>query len=190
MNLSRSDDSRDVAGESLARRVSAGSEIALRELYDQYGGLAYSISYKILDDRQDAENTIQDVFVKAWRTIENFDSKRSTLKSWICMITRSACLDRLRKRKNRPDSDKSRVVEFESSHQKSNSLGSGSNMFRDDLLDGLQSLRDDYRTSIELAYFNGYTHREVGKIMGVPEGTAKTFLRRGLAKLREVFELK
>ena len=172
----------------LARRAASGSQAALRELYTQFGSLVYSIAFKVLEDSQEAEEATQDVFVKAWKTIGAFDERRCSVRGWLCVMTRSACLDRLRKRKVRPDQIKSKVTAFEPNRD----AGAASPVRRLDdrserLRELLDGLRPEYRQSIELSYFRGYTNREIAEIMGMPEGTVKSFLRRGLIQLREVF---
>lgn len=172
---------------ALVERAAAGSQSALQELYAEFGALVYSIAYKALEDRHEAEEATQDVFVKAWKTIKTFDPERCSVKGWLCIMARSACIDRLRKRRIRPDQIKSKVAEFEAGHS-----AVSAPVFRVDdqgerLRDLLETLRPEYRESIELSYFRGYTNREIAEIMDLPEGTVKSFLRRGLIKLREVF---
>ena len=178
----------DEEDQILVEELLLHSQAALQKLYDRFGPLVYGITLKFLEDAREAEETTQDVFVKVWRTIAKFDSRRSSLKGWICVVTRSACLDRLRKRHTRPDHIHSNTLEFESMKN----LGDESNIkildTRDSLRESLKQLKSEYRDSLELFYFKGYTQKEIAEILELPVGSVKSYLRRGLVKLRNVFE--
>src|SRR5690606_28395707 len=94
----------------LASQAAAGSEAAMREIYARYSGLVHGLALKMLGDERDAEEVTQDTFLKAWRSIGAFDSDRSSIRGWLCIIARSKSLDRLRRRRVRPDQDRARVV--------------------------------------------------------------------------------
>lgn len=181
------DDEAEERAVKLVERAASGSHAALRALYDQYAPLVFSIAMKILEDKHDAEEATQDVFVKAWKTIGSFDQRRCTVRGWLCVMTRSRCLDRLRKRRVRPDQIKSKVSLFESWHGSEPAVPHQGDDREEQLSRMLSGLRPEYRETIELSYFNGYTVREIAEIKNLPEGTVKSFLRRGLMKLREVF---
>lgn len=181
------DDEAEERALSLAERAASGSHGALRALYDDYSPLVYSIAVKILEDSHEAEEATQDVFVKAWKTIGSFDRRRCTVRGWLCVMARSNCLDRLRKRRIRPDQVKSKVSLFETWHGAEPSAAHGGDERSEQLSRLMAGLRPEYRETIELSYFNGYTVKEIAEIKELPEGTVKSFLRRGLMKLREVF---
>ena len=176
--------------EAALSQVAAGSEAGLRFLYERFGGLVYSLAFKILEDSQEAEEVVQDVFAKAWRLAGGYDSRRSAVKGWLCMIARSACLDRLRHRKRRLDRPINNSVALSHIMDLADPKAGIGTEGDEELAVSLESLRPEYRCSIELAFFKGYSHREIAAAMDIPEGTAKTFLRRGLLKLREVFKSK
>lgn len=164
-----------------------GSTRALKRTYEMYSNYVFGIALKILGNVQEAEEVTQDVFVKVWKNIQQFDSKRSELRGWIYIMCRSASIDRLRKRKSRPDQLHEKSLEFERM-ERSQMVHEPHRLERRDKIDeSLSQLRPEYRRSLELAYFKGYTQREIAEELEVPEGTAKSFLRRGLTKLREVF---
>lgn len=177
---------------ALLAEVASGSQFALRRLYSLYGSLVYSVANRFLGDEQEAEEVTQDVFVKVWRLAESFDESRCSPKGWISMIARSASLDYLRKRNRRPDRMFKNLVEmgFGEALQSQGEKMKDAEDRESRLFEGLAGLREEYRRSVELAYFKGYTQKEIGKVMKVPEGTAKTYVRRGLMKLRELFEVK
>ncbi|MCH6257126.1 sigma-70 family RNA polymerase sigma factor [Puniceicoccaceae bacterium K14] len=178
---------------AIVDEIVGGSQSALRRLYMFYGGLVYSIAYKIVDDTQEAEEVSQDVFVKIWRLADTFDPKKCSLKGWISLIARSSSLDRLRKRNRRPDRVLKKMVNVGIAEIQTLNTNEKSERNREAesvLFEGLATLREEYRQCLELAYFKGYTQKEIGRTLKIPEGTAKTYLRRGLMKLRELFEAK
>lgn len=177
------------ASSRLAVEAAEGSEAAMREIYDRYSGLVHGLALRMLGDEHEAEEVTQDTFLKAWRGIASFDSGRSSLRGWLCIIARSKSLDRLRRRRVRPDQDKARVVcsPAESDFSDERASARLCPERHEALQRSLALLRVEYRSSLELAYFDGYTQREIAEILGIPEGTVKSFLRRGLQQLREIF---
>lgn len=192
MNELLQENRHELDSEAILAEVASGSEKALRSLYDAFGALVFSIASQVLGDRQEAEEATQDVFTKIWRLARSYDKRKSSVKSWIVMLTRSASIDKLRKRSRRPDADTRRTLDvFDYQSQEPESMRSeatGSATLA--LKESLEMLRPEYRASIELAYFKGYSQKEIAAALKMPEGTVKSHLRRGLVKLREVFDSK
>ena len=175
------------SSEELIEALKERSEQALKEAYDLFSPLVYGMALKILRNAQEAEEVTQDVFVKVWRGIEDFDSSRSALRGWICVMARSSSLDKLRRRSVRHDQCYGKRVSSDLLRDLGQADEIGEYESRDAIDSSMSKIRPEYRRSLELAYFKGYTQREIAEIMGVSEGTVKSFLRRGLARLREVF---
>jgi RNA polymerase sigma-70 factor (ECF subfamily) len=169
----------------LARRMQAGEQQALAELYDRYAPLALGLALRVLRDRFAAEDVVHDAFVSAWQRINAFDRARGSLRSWLLTIVRNRAIDRLRGQ--RP------TVEMTVADEQS-LLRTGLNPTSDQALARIsaaelqvvmRTLPEEQREAIELAYFGGWTYREIARITGVPAGTASGRLRLGLAKLRD-----
>jgi RNA polymerase sigma-70 factor, ECF subfamily len=169
----------------LADRIRAGQAQALGELYDRYAGTALAIAMRVVADRTEAEDVVHDAFVAAWRKIDRFDAGRGSLRAWLLTVVRNRAIDRVRARRA--------SVDVEDADKRS-LLRTGPNPTWEDALRrasaaevraALAALPNEQRRALELAYFEGYTYREVAEVTGVAAGTAAGRLRLGLAKLRE-----
>lgn len=170
----------------LAERFAAGDESALRDAYDRYGGAVFHLATSTLANRTDAEDVTQATFVAAWLGHATFDAAKGSLLGWLLGIARRKVVDRLRAvaRDNRitdsvrqlpepppvePDAD--RVVD------------------RLVLADEMAQLPDEQRRMLELAFFDDLTHQQIAAMTGVPLGTVKSHIRRGMASLKRRWEV-
>lgn len=170
----------------LVARIRSGDTEALGELYDRHAAAALAVALRVTADRQEAEDVVHDAFVVVWRKIARFDPERGSLRAWLMTIVRNRAIDRVRAR--RP------AIEIEDADERS-LLRTGPNPTWEQALQrtsaaevraALDSLPGEQRQAVELAYFEGYTYREVAQVTGVPPGTASGRMRLALAKLREV----
>lgn len=168
----------------LAEQLAAGDLGALELLYDRYGGLAYSVSMRVLGDPGKAEDVVQDVFLKLWTNAERFDSNRGSLRTWLLTAVRNRSIDYLRGRGAHERSEKEipdRVV----------AIGQGSDpwlevslaMEREAVRQAVDSLPMEQKQAVELAYFGGYSHVEIAEMIRVPLSTVKGRMRLGMEKL-------
>ena len=167
------------------RRVALGEEDAINELYDRFGGLVFKIAIQFLSNNAEAEDAVQEVFVRLWKTADRFDPRKAKLVTWVMLITRRHLIDRIRRKTVRPKS-----YELGEQHDISaTDAPETSNMLLDErnaaLWKALQTLPEMQRTVIERAYFHGFTLREVRLQINAPLGTVKSALSRGLLRLRE-----
>ncbi|MGH2382188.1 MAG: RNA polymerase sigma factor [Candidatus Limnocylindria bacterium] len=169
----------------LIERVRSGETEALGELYDRHAAAALAVALRVTADRLEAEDVVHDAFVVVWRKIARFDPERGSLRAWLMTIVRNRAIDRLRAR--RPtievgDADERSLLRTGPNPTWEQALQRTS---ASDVRAALASLPEEQRRAVELAYFEGYTYREVAEVMGVPHGTASGRLRLALAKLRE-----
>ncbi len=169
----------------LADRIRSGDVEALGELYDQHASAALATAMRVVGGRDEAEDVVQDAFVTVWRKIAGFDAKRGFLRGWLMTIVRNRAIDRVRARRA--------TVDLDDADERS-LLRTGPNPTWEDAVRrasaadmraAMAQLPDEQRRAVELAYFEGYTYREVAHITGVAPGTANGRLRLALAKLRE-----
>jgi RNA polymerase sigma-70 factor (ECF subfamily) len=169
----------------LAERIRRGDQQALGELYDRYASTALATAVRVVADRQEAEDVVHDAFVAVWRKIDRFDPGRGSLRAWLMTVVRNRAIDRVRAR--RPG------VDIDDADERS-LLRTGPNPTWEAALRGLSavdvraamaSLPDEQRRAIELAYFEGYTYREVAELTRVSHGTANGRMRLALSKLRD-----
>jgi len=167
------------------RRVALGEEAAVAELYDRYCALVFKLSIQFLSNNAEAEDAVQEIFVRLWKTADRFDSRKAKLVTWVMLITRRHLIDRIRKKTVRP-----KQQEFMEQHEVSATESPiPSNISIDErnahLWEALQALSEMQRTVIQRAYFQGFTLREVSRQLDAPLGTVKSALSRGLLRLRE-----
>lgn len=167
------------------QRVAEDDEQAIAELYDRFASLVYRMAFQTMPTRADAEDVVQEVFVRLWRTADRYDPKRAALVTWVMLIARRHMVDRLRRFKTRlspatldeawtppPDED-APIVGMEQDERYAAVLR------RVDMLPELQQI------VVKRAYLGGQTLKQIGMELGVPLGTIKSALSRALVRLRE-----
>jgi len=169
----------------LLHAIARGDEAALATCYDRYRVILFSLILRILHDRQEAEDVLQDVFMQVWRKARDFDESRGRAFTWLVTIARSRALDRLRGAGSRarlqteaaqaPPND---IVDPAAEAQRSEH----GTIVRQ----ALAELSDDQQKALYLGYFEGLTQTEIATRLDAPLGTVKTRMRSGLLKLREL----
>lgn len=171
---------------SLMQRVAANEPEAVAELYDRFGSLVYRLAYQAMPTRADAEDAVQEIFVRLWRTAGRYDPKRAALVTWVMLISRRHLVDRLRRAKARV-----RPSTLDERHQQGavEFVFPGANIERDErmaaLLQRINRLPELQRTVVTRAYLGGQTLRQIGEELDTPIGTIKSALSRALVRLRE-----
>jgi RNA polymerase sigma-70 factor (ECF subfamily) len=163
--------------------VAAGRPEAVQECMTSFGGLIWSLARRMLGSGPDAEDAVQEVFIELWRSAGRFDPARATEDQFVAMIARRRIIDRLRRRTARPE-----PVELpEALPGESQSAELGGVERRDEAqraIDALAGLRPEVRQVVELAVMGGHSHGEVSQATGLPLGTVKSHVRRGLMNVR------
>jgi len=180
----RSDDD-DVA---LGRAFAAGDESALRAAYDRWGGLVHAFCVRSLASRDDAEEATAQVFVNAWRGRDGFDVERGSLAGWLLGIARRVVAD-AHAAAARTRALQEAIEAREGRRPLEDALGPDQLVDRLLVTDAMARLRPEQRQAVGLAFYDGLTHEQVASAMGLPLGTAKTHIRRGLAVLRRRLEV-
>lgn len=163
-----------------------GDDRALAVLYDRYRVLAFSVSYRILDDASEAEEALQESFISIWRGA-GFDPRRGAARSWILGVVRNRSIDALR-RNAKTKSNLSRWSEDEIERAPStDAVPAEQAVAREDarlLRAALSSLPLEQAAVLEFAYFKGLSQQEISRRLSLPIGTVKSRARLGLEKLR------
>ena len=168
-----------------------GVEAALSELYDRYSRTVFGVGLKILGDRSMAEELVQEVFLKVWRSSKTFDSARGSFSSWLYRVTRSVALDLYRKRGRRIRPVSNGDPYLGSARDPS----AGPQEVVDEswlswrVSRALEVLDAPHREVIDLAYFGGLSQREISERTGVPLGTVKTRTASAYKSLRRELTL-
>ena len=170
----------------LMQRIASGDESAIGDLYDRFGSLVYRMAYQTMPTRADAEDAVQEIFVRLWRTADRYDPKRAALVTWVMLLSRRHLVDRLRRSQAR---------------LRTTALGDTGGQTPGDVPSEMKRLEQDerYRDVLELvkslpelqqrvvirAYLGGQTLRQIGEELDTPIGTVKSALSRALVRLRE-----
>jgi RNA polymerase sigma-70 factor (ECF subfamily) len=187
---------RDQDERAVAEAFAGGEDQALRLAYDRWGGLVLGFCRRSLGDPARAEDVTQETFVTAWRGRDRFDLDRGSLPGWLLGIARFKVLDEHRRHARVPTPvDDARSVAGPSVGRDGGDGGAGDDLGAIDaiadrmlLADALDRLPDRPREMIELAFFGDLTHAQIAERCGVPLGTVKSDIRRGLERLRRHLE--
>lgn len=177
------DDLSQASDAALVVAIGRWREDAMAEAYRRHGGAVYGLARRVVRDDGIAEEVVQEVFVRLWSSPDRFDPERGSLRSWLLAQAHGRSIDRLR-------SDGARRQREERDAQRTASAGYDLEREAMDLAvagrvnEAMGTLPVVERQALELAYFDGYTYREVAKILDTPEGTIKSRIRAGLKRLR------
>jgi RNA polymerase sigma-70 factor, ECF subfamily len=171
---------------SLMQRVAANEEAAIAELYDRFGSLVFRMAYQSMPTRAEAEDAVQEIFVRLWRTAARYDDNRSALVTWVMLIARRHLVDKLRRTKARVRAgslDNPLVPAIADREPKPVRAETEERMAA--LMKKIDALPELQRTVITRAYLGGQTLRQIGEELETPLGTIKSALSRALLRLRE-----
>lgn len=180
----------DATDEQLMEGVRAGDGRAIAALYDRYNALVYSLGLRMLNDREGAEELVQEVFLRAWRQAATYQPSLGRLSTWLLGIARNLAVDELRRRGARPQragGDSEEQMATLATPQSDDPAEQASIAARrEEIRRALDALPPAQRQVIEMAYYGGLTQSEIAERLGDPLGTVKTRMRLGTQKLREL----
>lgn len=171
----------------LIERLHQHDQQAFQWLYDQYSPALYGVVLRIVRDDDQAQDLLQDIFVKIWKNLESYDATKGRLFTWMLNVSRNTAIDALRSRKTQPsneirtDEDSVHIVDRQHNTEQPNPDHIG-------LQDVVKQLRPDRKELIDLVYFGGYTHEEAAEELNLPLGTVKTRIRAALHELKQLFK--
>lgn len=176
---------------ALVQAVAEGEGDALGELYDRFSPLLLALGRRILGDAEEAEDVVQETFVHLWRRATRYDPQKSSVSTFLVLVTRSRAIDRLR---TRQVIDRTLgQVGLEPSATLDTSGDGVSRVLnlerRERVRQELATLPDEQRQVLDLAFFDGLTQREIAERTGIPLGTVKTRTLLAMRKLRTVLRL-
>lgn len=169
----------------LMLRVASDDEEAIAELYDRFGSLVYRMAYQAMPSRSDAEDVVQEVFVRLWRTAGRYDPKRAALVTWVMLLARRIMVDRLRRMRARvkPSALEEGWVAAAAPDREPTKVELDERFGL--VMKKIERLPELQQTVVKRAYLNGQTLKQIGVELGVPLGTIKSALSRALVRLRE-----
>ena len=179
------------ADRDLIARAAGGDEAAIAQLYDRYATVLYTVAYRIVGERADADEVVVEAFAQAWREAARFEPGRGSVAAWLTMIARSRALDLVRARARRERITGTAAAD---TPDQPPAMGAWQGDPADSLdrtdrrqqvLAALGELSPPQRQAIELAFFEGLSQSEIAERLKEPLGTVKTRVRLGMQKLRD-----
>ena len=176
---------------TLIQQIGAGDQKAFGILYDRYKTLVFSLAVKIVDSHETAEDITLDVFTQIWKNAKKYHPEKGSVKGWIASLARYRSIDTLRRRKVRSDINRPQWSDVQLEKLPSNDdTGEALELAetRKIVSNVIAMLPEDQQEVLAMAYFKGYTHRQIAKALNEPLGTIKTRIRLGIQKLRQMFK--
>ncbi len=170
----------------LMQAIAEGDELAIDSLYDRFGTFVYRCVRQSLSDQAEAEDAVQEIFVRLWKTADRYDPNRAKLVTWVMLIAKRHAIDRLRRKQVRPTNitlEGDPMARGDAAGRRS--AGEEHDERRTILLDRIRELPALQQEVLTRAYLQGFTLREVAEQLDAPLGTIKSALSRGLARLRD-----
>ncbi|MEM8960720.1 MAG: sigma-70 family RNA polymerase sigma factor [Acidobacteriota bacterium] len=174
---------------ALIRRIADGDQHALALLYDRFSTMLLALARRVLHDDSEAEEILQEAFLQVWRQAGRYDDRRSSVATWLVLITRSRAIDRLRTRQVIGRTLDNLQQETRTAHTSPEGIRSVlDEQRRKRLLGALADLPPEQRQVLELAFYSGMTQSEIAADTGIPLGTVKTRTLLAMKKLRKALE--
>lgn len=178
-----------ISDSALLYRIQKNDQTALTLLYDRYRATLFGLLFRILQNRSEAEDILQEVFFQVWQQANNFDEARGKPYSWLVSITHSRAIDRLRYLKTRTQT----TEKLKTYNPICTSSKIEQNLIfykrRKLVRKALNQLPENQRDLLLMAYFEGYSQSEIAILIGVPFGTVKTRMRSGIKSLRDALSV-
>ncbi|MEL6740199.1 MAG: sigma-70 family RNA polymerase sigma factor [Planctomycetota bacterium] len=170
---------------TILQSIAAGDSTAVQACIDQYAGLVWSLARRLCPKRADLDDAVQDVFVDLWKNAGRFNPELGSETTFVALLTRRRLIDRVRKDARRPNP--SALIE-DSVRAENDSIAESLETAE---LAGrvervLEHLSDEQQRMIRLSLIQGLSHEKISASTGVPLGTVKTHIRRGLIKARDI----
>jgi RNA polymerase sigma-70 factor, ECF subfamily len=177
-----------LADEDLISFVGQGDAEAFTTLYDRHSRAAFSLAYRMMGERQAAEDLAQDAFLKVWRSASSYRAERGSVRTWILSIVHNRGIDQIRSYASRRRTQDKIEASAPRSQPSEAFAQTWRNSQRDQIREALNTLPPEQLKILELAYFSGYTHVEISDLLSLPLGTVKSRMRLGLKKIRDYFD--
>lgn len=161
---------------------------AFAVLYDRHSRSAFSLAYRMMGQRQAAEDLIQEVFLRVWRSTGSYRAERGSVRTWILSIVHHRGVDLLRSTASRRRTQDKVEASAETAQPSEAFSEAWRNSQRHEVRQALETLPEEQLKVLELAYFSGYTHVEIADLLDLPLGTVKGRMRLGLKKIKSYFD--
>ena len=161
------------------------NESGFNYLYDNYSAALYGIILRIVIFKDDADEVLQDVFVKIWNSSSQYDSGKGTLYTWMLNIARNTAIDKLKSKTFQNNLKNQSIPDFVNNNA---SLSVNQPDHFNEVQNVVNKMKDDFKDIINKSYFEGYTQQEISDKMNIPLGTVKTRTRAAIAEHRQLLK--
>lgn len=179
-------------GAELIRRASAGDGAAWETIVTMYSRRIYNLAYRFTSNRETAEDLTQEVFVRVYRTLEQFDARQGDLQNWLMRLARNLIIDDYRKRQRNPQNSHAEDVDEHAFHLHSATTSPHKDLERSELSaqvqEGIDKLPPDLRTCVILRDIEELSYQEIVDLLKIPEGTVKSRINRGRIELAKILK--
>lgn len=152
-------------------------------LYDHYSSAIYGVIFRIVKYEEEANEVLQDTFIKIWNFITSYDQNKGTLYTWMLNIARNTAIDKLKSKSFQNDLQNQSIPDFVNNNE---SLSTEQKHEFREIEKLVNTMRESYRILIHKAYFGGFTQEEIAEQLGIPLGTVKTRTRAALLELKTI----
>jgi RNA polymerase sigma-70 factor (ECF subfamily) len=177
-----------LADKDLISQIGQGDAQTFATLYERHIRVAYSLTYRMMGEKQAAEDLLQEAFLKLWRGAASYRAERGSVRAWLLSIVRNRGIDQLRFLASRLRTQEKIEASAQRSQPSEAFAQSWHNSQRKQVREALKTLPSEQSKVLELAYFSGYTRVEIAEFLDLPLGTVKGRVRLGLKKIRDYFD--
>jgi RNA polymerase sigma-70 factor, ECF subfamily len=176
-----------LADKDLISQVGQGDAQAFTTLYERHGRAAYALAYRLMGEKQAAEDLLQEAFLKLWCGAASYRAERGSVRTWLLSIVRNQGIDQLRSLASRRRTQEKMEAAAQRSQPSEAFAQSWRNSQREQVREALKTLPSEQSKVLELAYFSRYTRVEIAEFLDLPLGTVKGRVRLGLKKVRDYY---
>ncbi len=172
--------------EPVLGRIAAGDRAAVEECIDRYGGLVWSLARRLCPNRNDAEDAVQEIFIDLWKSAGRFDEAQASEATFVAMIARRRLIDRRRAVQRQPEIKELSEEDWTATQE--NTFEMTADAAR--AARAMNDLRPEQQRVLQLSIWYGLSHQEISQTTGMPLGTVKTYVRRGLSQIRQAMGIR
>jgi len=180
----------EIDGADLVKRACSGDGTAWEDIVSEYSRRIFNLAYRFTSSMEAAEDLTQDVFIRIYRTLDQFDPKQGNLSNWLMRLARNLIIDDYRHRQRNPQNSMADAVDDHSYHLRAAGTSAHRELERKELANqvqqGIDKLPEDLKTCVILRDIEELTYQEIVDVLEIPEGTVKSRINRGRIELAKI----
>lgn len=173
--------------QAIVEQLQLGNKKTFEDLYNNYSAMIYGVVTRIVENEDIACEIVQDVFLKVWKNISQYDGSKGRLSTWMLNIARNRAIDELRSKNFKQQSENQNIEDSVRTINQENRVNQRVDTIG--LKQVTHKLRFEHQALVDLIYFQGYTHEEAARELNIPLGTVKTRIRSAIIELRKMLRV-